>query len=141
MTILESISEIHEYLVNNDDFTFDGYVKSKTLLFDCENTRKEHEAIFNEGLKQLESGNIIKLLRISNKEKENNKWVLVKPIQMLEQSVVLPGDLASMISQTINMVSTKLDSKHQCNPLNITKDDIKYLLSIVITLLREDKND
>lgn len=139
MTILEAVSEIHEHLINNEDFTFDNYVKSKNLLFDDDQKKLELEAIFNEGLKHLENSNIIKLLMI--KGQENKKWILVRPLQMLEQSVVLPGDLASAISQTINLISQKLDSKHQCDPLAINKDDIKYLLGVVITFLSGDKKE
>jgi hypothetical protein len=138
MTILEAISNIYEHFVGHSIFEFEEYFKEKTLITD---NKEELKAIYNEALKQLETSGLIKSIRYQFDNHLMEKWVLVKPIQNLDQSLTITGDLAAAVAQTINLVAEMTDDKYRSDPININREDIKYLLAVCMTFLnnKEEK--
>ena len=138
MTILEALANIYESFVKSPIFEFEEYFKEKTLITD---NKEELKAIYNEALKQLEQSGLIKPIRYQFEEHLMEKWVLVKPIQNLDQTLTITGDLAAAVAQTINLVAEMTDDKYRSDPININREDIKYLLAIGMTFLNKPDKD
>ena len=135
MTVLEATQKLIEYFNKNDSFIYPDNIKE---LFLTDSDPEIRDRIVEITLKQLDGGGIILTGDLKNKK---TLYVLKCPLAAIKQGVELSGDVASLISSTINQFAENLKQPEMvCNPLNISEKDIKSLIiinSFLITKLNE----
>lgn len=94
-------------------------------------------------LKSFEEVGIVKSFEF--KDGKNNKlgYILERPIQSFEQDIKVGGDLAGIISNTINSVGASIHGvkEIESNPLSLTQTDLESLIIIISTLLADRQDN
>jgi hypothetical protein len=94
---------------------------------------------FKVALKSFEDALLVKNVPFVEGKKNKIGYLLEKPLQLYPQNVEINGELAFLISKTINDVRDK-DDPISTNPLCITSADIEDLLVLTSNLIKNHQN-
>lgn len=135
LTIIDCVVKLVNYFSQNNTFHLKNY---RELLGITENEPKEDKALIELALDELENNNVIKKTLI-------NKEVvafLKKPIDNIDQQIVVSHQTASIISQKINFYCEFFkNNRDYCNPLSLKEKDIINLINIISYFENNKKNN
>lgn len=127
MTLLDINNQLVDFFLNEEKFSLTDNIKDIHIP---ETYTEYTRNIIVAGLDNLvNNGMLIKL--------NDDLYILKQPINSFNQSVILSPNIASAITDKVNMLSTEDDEEDTCNVLNITEEDIIKLLIIIDTLLEQ----
>lgn len=134
MTIVEAANKLLEHFNKSHSFSMEDDYKNLVLISENPETDK---ITFILALEDLEKVDMIKSYTLGKKK----TYILKKPFQSYEQSVVLSGLTASMVAHVINNFCDKIkDKRDYCDAKNISEKDIRNLafLAELTTNKKED---
>ena len=138
MNILEAKQLLLGYFLTKDTLSIDGF----SSVVQQKNIKDETEAVLRAALLELDSLKIITKSFSNIENKQQEIWVLNKPLLSYEQSIQIDGNLAIKISSYVNnFLKTTGDTSIISNPLNISRDDIIILLDIIDLYAHSNVND
>ena len=141
MNILDSTLLLYDWFQEHDSFNIEkDFIKIQAVTDEPERDR----ASFLCALTSLEKFEIIQKSSVKwgQMEKEQQYWVLNKPIASLPQNLELDSVLVGAIATTINSFSKKIGRPDiYCDPLNITSDNIRDLCFIAGMMNGDEEKD
>lgn len=125
MNIISASNKIIQWFSKNDTFNMEDHFKELILI--SESIEYEKAAVLC-ALEELKKIDIVRDCQIKTK----TYWILFKPIEQLNQNVLLSGNTANIISKIINdFCEATNDTQNICDSKSITDKDINNLLLIV----------
>jgi hypothetical protein len=123
MTLGELKAGIYGYLIDNDFFTCEDFLREFPIIL--ENPEEVKDLVLL-GVKFFEEKGF--LVKLPNYD----KWVLSQKIQTLEQTVQVSGSTASYISAIITAYSKEKELNYKVDPTNIQEKDILVLIQMIV---------
>lgn len=137
MTILEIKNLIFKYFTENDTLVLpDNFNK---IILISENPEMDLASL-KESLKSYVELGLVKSVEFEDNKKKKVAYVLEKPLQNYEQSVVISGEIGLYIAQILNDVKDQ-DGHNVVNPLSITQENIESMIILITQLLKEYKKN
>lgn len=137
MTILEIKNLIFKYFTENDTLVLpDNFNK---IILISENPEMDLASL-KESLKSYVELGLVKSVEFEDNKKKKVAYVLEKPLQNYEQSVVISGEIGLYIAQILNDVKDQ-DDHNVVNPLSITQENIESMIILITQLLKEYKKN
>lgn len=141
MNITEASAVLIGHFIKNDSISneqfnlFTGKGKKTNPI--------EIEAALSYALKELEDKGILsKYISINDKGTHIHTWVLKKPLIWNDQNIIIDGNTAIGISNSVNSFYQSIGENDSfCNPLSITNKDISILLDMVSLLAEQNTSE
>lgn len=134
MTIVEAANRLLEFFNKKESFSIEDDLKDVILISEDPDLDK---MTFSLALEDLEKADMIKCFTAGKKK----TYILKKPLNAYDQSVVLSGLTCNMIAHVINNFCDKIkDKRDYCEARNISEKDIRNLafLAELATSKKED---
>jgi hypothetical protein len=141
MTILESSNKLIEWFSKNDSFNIrDNFV---SLFPEYDKDRSEIDktllkASLSCALIELEKRDLLRSIEIGRQR----CYILVRPMESIEQNVSISYNTAIAISEIIKQASERYDNKSFTpDSTNITEKDIRMALTILVESAKISTNE
>lgn len=129
MTGLDAHSKLFEYFNKKDSLIYDDIEKlgPKNIL------QTERIVCYLSALEDLVKSDVLFVDNVHSKTGEIVKtWVLKKPLNFYQQTIVINGNTASNIAAVVNHFANIINAKDLvCSPLNIQEKDILTVLEVI----------
>lgn len=124
MTIVEAANKLLEHFGKKDSFSIEAdYIN----LMQLSDNPDEHKIAFILALEDLEKNEIIKSYANGKKK----IYILKKPINSFEQTIIIGGFTCQLIAKVINDFCDKIkDKRDYCDAKSINEKDIRNLMFI-----------
>ena len=133
MTVLEGSGKLFEWFSQKDKFNFDEDM-GKLLP----KAKKEERAAIKCALEEFEKMEVLKSTDINTER----YWILNKKFDTFEQDLKISPKTGLLISQLINSFCEILEIEdEECDPRNITEQDINNLLLICYRFMDDKETD
>jgi hypothetical protein len=126
MTIHEAGGHLYQWFSDNDCYNPNKDYNNLVLISE---TQQEDQAAIECALESFEEAAIVK-----KKEIEGDVyWVLQKNFALLEQSIAVSAQTASIIHSHVQMYidTAGLNDEYECDPLNISEKDVRILIDSI----------
>lgn len=125
MTLGELKVKIYNFLIENDFFVYEEFIKENPIII--ENPEEIKDLVLL-GVKFFEEKGF--LVKLPNHE----KWVLNQKIQTLDQTLQISGITASYISSIVLAYCKEKEIDHKIDATSIQEKDILVLIQMIIDL-------
>ena len=139
MNINEAKNELIQFFIKKDSINNEEFKNFCTKKI----TPTESEAALFFALQDFENkGFVCKYIGSNPDGKLLTTWVLTRPLIFNNQNLVIDGDIAFRVSSTVNSFYDSIGDKQSfSNPLEISKQDIEILLTIISMYASENSKE
>lgn len=136
MTLLNIKNDLYSYLLANQEFTVESFIKDSQIIADDIDIYKKYVLLIIDEFIKLD------ILRAVESPAGQTHYILTKGIQFYSQNVEISGATASFVAEIIGKFGEVLDADLSVDSLNINEKDIKLLVGICtdyLNLIKEKK--
>ena len=124
MTLLNIKNDLYSYLLANQEFTVESFIKDSQIIADDIDIYKRYVLLIIDEFIKLD------ILRAVESPAGQTHYILTKGIQFYSQNVEISGATASFVAEIIGKFGEVLDADLSVDSLNINEKDIKLLVGI-----------
>lgn len=136
MTLLNIKNDLYSYMLANQEFTVESFIKDSQIIADDIDVYKKYVLLIIDEFIKLD------ILRAVESPAGQTHYILTKGIQFYSQNVEISGATAVFVAEIISEFGEALKADLSVDSLNIKEKEIKLLVGICtdyLNLIKEKK--